>query len=108
MARQIDKFIFRIQKNTALCETMMTKHAEVFDKLIPPELLTQNSDPKNEWKAKLFCLCRRPSFPSMIACDNKVCKIEWFYYSCVNVKKTTRKSWYCPGDSSKGKRSNKK
>ena len=91
-----DQFLVRIEKDTAFCETMMAKHAEVFDKVILPELLTRKSDPKIESKAKLYCLCRRPSFPPMIACDNKLCKIEWFHYSCVNVKKAPRKSWYCP------------
>ena len=54
---------------------MMTKHAKVFDKVILAELLTQRSNPKNESKAKLHFLCRRPSFPPMMACDNKVYKI---------------------------------
>ena len=87
-----DKLLVRIEKDTALCETMMAKHAEVFDKVIIPEFLTQNSDPKNESKAKLYCLCRKP----MIACDNKVCKIEWFYYSCVNVKNGTSQKLVLP------------
>ena len=68
----------------------------MLNKVILPELLTRKSDPRNESKVKLYCLCRRHSFPPMIACDNKVCKIEWFHYSCVNVKKAPCKSWYCP------------
>ena len=81
-----DKFLVRIEKDTTLCETMTGKHAEVFDKVILLELLTQKSHPKIENKAKLHSLCCRPSFLLMIACDNKLCKIEWFHYSCVNVK----------------------
>ena len=90
-----DKFLVRIEKDNALCEIMMAKHADVFDKEILPELLTRKSDPKIKSKAKLYCLCRRPRFPPMIACEIK-CKIKWFHYSCVNVKKTPRQSWYCP------------
>ena len=75
---------------------MMAKHAEVFDKVIFPELTTQKSDLKNESKVKLYFLCRRPSFPPMITCDNKVYKIDSFYYSCVNFKKAPGKSWYYP------------
>ena len=71
-----DKFLVRIEKDTALCETMMAKHAEIFDEVILAELLTRKSYPKIGSKAKNYCLCRRPSFPSMIAYDNKVRKIE--------------------------------
>ena len=61
-----DKFFVRIEQDTALCETMMTKHAEVCDKVILPELLTRKSDCKNERKAKLYCLCHRSSKVSII------------------------------------------
>ena len=42
-----------IEKDTAPSETMIAKHAELFDKVIFPELLTRKSNPKNESKAKL-------------------------------------------------------
>ena len=45
-----DKFLVRIEKDTALCETMMGNYAEVFDKVILPKLFTWKSDPKNESK----------------------------------------------------------
>lgn len=35
-----DKFLVRIEKDTALCETMMGNYAEVFDKVIVPKLFT--------------------------------------------------------------------
>ena len=89
-----DKFLARIEKDTALCKTMMAKHAEVFDKVILLELITRKSDPKNESRARLCCLCRRYSFPPMIACDNKSV-LDLFHYSCVNVKKAHSKNWYC-------------
>ena len=50
-----DKFLVRIEKDTAICETMMAKHAEALDKVILLEGITQKSDPKNESKAKLYC-----------------------------------------------------
>ena len=56
-----DKFLVRTEKGTALCETMMVKYVEVFDKVILPELLTQKFDPKINSKVKPYCLCRRPS-----------------------------------------------
>lgn len=57
----------------------MAKHADVFDKVIFPELITRKSNFKNESEANLYCLFRRPSVPPMTACDNKVYKIDSFH-----------------------------
>lgn len=57
----------------------MAKHADVFDKVIFPELITRKSNFKNESEANLYCLFRRPSVPPMTARDNKVYKIDSFH-----------------------------
>ena len=36
------------------------------------------------------------SFPPMILCDNKVCKIDLIHYSCANVKKARSKVGLLP------------
>ena len=51
------------------------------------------------WKWKIDCICKRPSFLPMIACDGTNCKIEWFHYACVK----TKKNWYCEECKSKRK-----
>ncbi|MEN2497091.1 MAG: hypothetical protein MHMPM18_005161 [Marteilia pararefringens] len=43
-----------------------------------------------------FCYCNNGSFGKMIACDNQDCKIEWFHFRCVNLKKTPSDKWFCP------------
>lgn len=41
----------------------------------------------------LYCLCNKPSFGSMIECDNEACAIEWFHFACVQLKKTPKGKW---------------
>lgn len=46
--------------------------------------------------AEVYCTCRKVSFGNMVACDGKNCKIEWFHYSCVDIKEEPKGAWYCP------------
>lgn len=43
-----------------------------------------------------YCTCNNVSHGEMIACDNKECPIEWFHFSCVNLKSKPKGKWYCP------------
>lgn len=44
-----------------------------------------------------YCLCKQISFGDMICCDFELCPVEWFHFSCVNIKsKPKGKKWYCP------------
>lgn len=44
-----------------------------------------------------YCLCEQVSFGDMICCDYSKCPIEWFHFSCVNIKiKPKGKKWFCP------------
>jgi len=43
-----------------------------------------------------YCVCHRVSFGEMVACDNPECKIEWFHFECVDLKKQPKGRWYCP------------
>ncbi|CAH8449231.1 unnamed protein product [Schistosoma turkestanicum] len=57
---------------------------------------------------RLYCVCQKVSFGDMIACDNRFCEVEWFHFSCVDVRVQPKGKWYCPycrGESSKIKRS---
>ena len=44
----------------------------------------------------VFCVCNQPSSGEMVACDNPTCKIEWFHFICVGLKKKPTSTWYCP------------
>jgi PHD-finger len=57
-----------------------------------------SSGAEAEQEETLYCLCNRPSFGEMIACDNNACKIEWFHLPCVGLSASNRPrgKWYCP------------
>merc|ERR1712228_523854 len=44
----------------------------------------------------IICSCKKQSSGKIIKCDNTACKIQWFHWKCVGVKKTRRAEWYCP------------
>eukprot|EP00301_Raphidiophrys_heterophryoidea_P002821 c11303_g1_i1.p1 GENE.c11303_g1_i1~~c11303_g1_i1.p1 ORF type:complete len:218 (+),score=19.00 c11303_g1_i1:425-1078(+) len=43
-----------------------------------------------------YCVCHRVSFGEMVACDNAECKVEWFHFECVGLKKQPKGRWFCP------------
>ena len=46
---------------------------------------------------KLWCICRKVSSGDMIGCDNILsCKIEWYHFSCLNIKRAPDGKWFCP------------
>jgi hypothetical protein len=46
----------------------------------------------------LYCICNRPSFGEMVACDSEDCQGgEWFHVSCVGLKEgQVPAHWFCP------------
>ena len=42
-----------------------------------------------------------------IGCDSETCKWEWFYLTCVNLKRVPKGNWYCPVCRKKRKSYNK-
>lgn len=43
-----------------------------------------------------YCLCDQISFGEMILCDNDLCPIEWFHFSCVSLLTKPKGKWFCP------------
>lgn len=89
----------------------------------PSTIKTNKSMKKNNGKRKLsessdseteiqptYCVCEKISFGHMVCCDNDLCPIEWFHFSCVSLNKKPKGKWYCPkcrGSSSKTMKSRK-
>lgn len=74
-------------------------------------LLMANNSPPNIYEGApidpdepTYCLCEQVSFGEMICCDNSVCKIEWFHFSCVSLNTKPKGKWFCPN--CRGERSN--
>jgi len=40
-----------------------------------------------------YCLCRRGTYGTMVGCDNRDCKIEWFHLECVGLKELPQGGW---------------
>lgn len=43
-----------------------------------------------------YCLCDQISYGEMILCDNDLCPIEWFHFSCVSLTTKPKGKWFCP------------
>lgn len=52
----------------------------------------EESDPNEP----TYCLCDQISYGEMIMCDNDLCPIEWFHFSCVTLTTKPKGKWYCP------------
>ena len=59
------------------------------DETPPPEEAIDPDEPT-------YCLCDQISFGEMILCDNDLCPIEWFHFSCVSLMSKPKGKWYCP------------
>ncbi|CAI9732033.1 of growth 1-like [Octopus vulgaris] len=67
-------------------------------------------DPPIDPDEPTYCECNQVSYGEMIGCDNDLCPIEWFHFSCVNLTSKPKGKWYCPkcrGDKSNVKRQDK-
>ncbi|KAG8217351.1 hypothetical protein J3R82DRAFT_5446 [Butyriboletus roseoflavus] len=44
-----------------------------------------------------YCYCNQVSFGTMIGCDNKGCKLEWFHLGCTGLLEVPdeKTKWYC-------------
>lgn len=93
-----DTFQVRVCINEEFCFKLKEKLESVFHVVILPELVCRKFDEKNEKEQELYCYCKRPSFPPMVGCDGRQCKIEWFHYSCVGLSRTPSEKvkWFCP------------
>ncbi|XP_015517603.1 inhibitor of growth protein 1 [Neodiprion pinetum] len=67
--------------------TQQSQHRE--DTPPPPEDAIDPDEPT-------YCLCDQISYGEMILCDNDLCPIEWFHFSCVSLSTKPKGKWFCP------------
>ena len=65
-----------VEKNDAFINDMSVKLQNYFLKVLLPEVVTRKNDICTDNMQKYYCICRRPCFEPMIACDAKHCDIE--------------------------------
>jgi len=58
----------------------------------PPDLSHVDIDPDEP----TYCLCDQVSYGEMIGCDNDLCPIEWFHFTCVSLTSKPKGKWFCP------------
>ena len=58
----------------------------------PPDLSHVDIDPDEP----TYCLCDQVSYGEMIGCDNDLCPIEWFHFTCVQLQSKPKGKWFCP------------
>ena len=68
--------LITVQKDNDFLKKLIEKFDHLFEVVILPELVSRKSGAENTENEKLYCLCQRPSFLPMIACDGTNCKIE--------------------------------
>lgn len=56
----------------------------------------KEEEPSIDHDEPTYCLCDQISFGEMIMCDNDLCPIEWFHFSCVSLSTKPKGKWYCP------------
>ena len=61
-----------------------------------PEVVSKTSDLSSDNKQKHYCICQRPCFEPMIACDKLDCEIEWYHYACISITRAPKGSWISP------------
>ena len=87
--------ICRVEKNYSFCQNMLVQLKNVFTLKILPEVLTRSMMPNYDNPNRKYCVCGRPSFEPMIACDSSKCQFEWFHFGCVQILKAPKGKWFC-------------
>ena len=91
-------FIERILRDNSFIDRIVPQLQLFFSRYLLPELLTHSLEPEpgsSTRTKKLHCVCQKPQSGKMIGCDNPDCKIEWFHYNCMGIKRAPKGKWYC-------------
>ena len=87
--------IVNVTKDEQLLNQFLPKSFKFFKEVLLSEIISRSRDQAIENDRKVYCLCKRPSFGNMIACDHSGCKTEWFHYSCVSITRAPKGKWVC-------------
>ena len=93
-----------VEKNDEFISDMSVKLQNYVFKVLLPEIVTRKNDICADNKQKYYCICRRPCFESIIACDAKHCDIERYHYAYLNIKIAPEGSWSCDNRTAKDKK----
>ena len=99
--------IERMEVNSNFTESLIRKLTKFYVEIMLPEILTRNVLDASELSSSTtvaatsneevtYCFCQEGEHGKMICCDNSECKISWFHFKCVGIKRAPRGDWFCP------------
>jgi len=80
------------QRKTSGRQSGGSQTTQAVQEQVAGALQDDNIDPDEE----TYCLCGQISYGEMILCENDLCPIEWFHFSCVSLQSKPKGRWYCP------------
>ena len=91
-AAQNDYLLVRTEKDENFISKILQKLDGYFLAVLLPELVSRKNDLSNDNKQKRYCICQKPCFEPMIACDKPGCEIEWHHYVCMSIITAPKRS----------------
>ena len=100
--------VHRIYEDYMFTEKLVKKLTSFYVERFLPVIMTDNmsamagyqSNTQNEISSdeddQLYCYCQRGESGKMIECENKECKIGWFHFTCVGIRRVPKGQWFCP------------
>ncbi|KAF5099658.1 hypothetical protein D0Z00_001541 [Geotrichum galactomycetum] len=82
-------------KSTPTASSKSSTQSKFKEKAKPePEADNEYYEPNDT----LYCICQRPSFGQMVACDWETCPYEWYHLRCLKMRRLPPPDgkWYCP------------
>ena len=80
------------KQKKAARKTNLKQNAAAVQEQVPGVIQDETIDPDEE----TYCLCGQISYGEMILCENDLCPIEWFHFSCVSLQSKPKGRWFCP------------
>ena len=95
----------RIYEDYTLTEKLVKKLTIFYVEQLLPAIMTNNmsascqtitqDETSSDEDDQIYCYCRRGEIGKMIACENEDCKIGWFHFTCVGIRRAPRGQWFC-------------
>lgn len=91
----------RIFRNNNFWEKLITKLTNFYVEHVLPEIMMKKKEAaatgsENDNPEKTYCVCNGLDEGRMIGCaSGSSCKIEWFHYKCVGIKRAPKGDWFC-------------
>ena len=98
-------YVQRIYEEISFTEKLVRKLTNFYVEHLLPAIMTGNVSVRSQETQdekftqaddQIYCYCHCEEHGKMIECDNKECKIGWFHFTCVGIKRAPRGQWFCP------------